>query len=174
MASEQATAGTTMTLDELKAAYPGVLTAYEFVKPSYDWMLARFEAADNRLQALQVFATTLSVAIPGGAKALRPDIRLSDWEFVAAFVMFSLLTVVGLMGRLTGGIALVNPRIHQEKWLRWSEWEFKKNSVYWAAEHFRCNAASIAKKQTASAVMVGLFLVELLFLVTWFGSSSSR
>ncbi|MDO8567691.1 MAG: hypothetical protein Q7R57_03135 [Dehalococcoidales bacterium] len=38
--------------------YPAVELAYEFVKPSYDVMVSRFEAANFRIQNLLTWAIT--------------------------------------------------------------------------------------------------------------------
>src|SRR5262245_8480518 len=89
-----------MTPEQLRAAYPGVLTAFEFVLPSYNWMIARFDAAENRLQAVQVFAVTLTFAFPGAARAINPQISFHDWRFSVSAVLFVVLTAVGLYARV--------------------------------------------------------------------------
>jgi hypothetical protein len=160
-----------MADEELQNKYPGVPTAFEFVLPSYGWMLSRFESADARIQALQVFAATVSIAVPGAVKALNSRIAFSDWRFVLASLLFAALMIVGLFGRLRGGVMLANPRIHQERWLHWNEWEFKKNAVFWAAEHFRVNAIQIQQKSKIAGWMTGLFLVELVLLFAWFATA---
>jgi hypothetical protein len=48
-----------MTEDELESKYPGIKCAYDFVFPSYQWMLARLEGADSRIQTLQTLAIRL-------------------------------------------------------------------------------------------------------------------
>ena len=160
-----------MTRDELQAAYPGVFTAYEFVIPSYGWMITRREAAENRIQSLQVFAATVSISIPGAAKVLVPTIQFSDWRFVLAGLLYVSLMAAGLIARLRGGVVLANPRIHQEKWLHFSEWEFKKNSVFWAAEHFRINSIEIQGKSNVAVWMTATFLGELVLLLAWIATA---
>lgn len=156
-----------MTQDELRATYPGVSTAYEFVVPSYGWMIERLEAAESRIQTLQVFAATVSFGIPGAAKVLSPDIRFADWRFEEAAVLYVIMMGIGLRYRSKGGVMLANPRIHYEQWLHFDEWEFKKTAVEWAGKHFDRNSIEIGRKFMAAVWMTGLFLVELLLLLAW-------
>ena len=159
-----------MTPEQFETNYPGVITAYEFVRPSYDWMLARFEAADNRLRLLQAFAVTATTALLGAFKTANPNLQFTDWRFVVAALLFAALMGVGCFGWLRGGVMLANPRIFQEKWLRYREWEFKKNAVFWSAEHFRLNDQQIKNKSRLTAYMLALLLLELGLLFAWFAT----
>lgn len=157
----------TVQPEHLEKLYPGVFTAYEFVLPSYGWMIARFEAVEDRLQSLQVFVATVSFAIPSAAKAVDSEISFQSWRFVLGALVFIALNVIGLLARHKGGVVLANPRILQEKWLRFDTWEFKKNAVFFAAEHFRQNEIHIRRKAQAAVWMTGLFALELVFLFAW-------
>ena len=154
-----------MTVEQLEKAYPGVLTAYEFVVPSYGWMLTRFEAADNRLQTILTFALTITVVGLGAVRALKPIISFHDWRFIGAVLLFVVLTVVGLIYRVSGGIQLANPSVFFERWTRLEEWEFKKTALEFSGKHFRANLERVRGKATASAWMLGLLAAEVALLV---------
>ncbi len=161
-----------LTPDQLRAAYPGVRYAFEFVIPSYEWMITRFEAAENRVQAMLVFAATVSAAIPGAAKSANPNISFHDWRFLVAAFLFAALLIIGLYARMRGGLHLVNTRVLHDRWLQYDQWEFEKNALFYAAEHFRLNAIAIEGKARAATWMIGLFLGELCLLAGWIVASS--
>ena len=60
--------------EQPETKWPGVNVAFEFVLPSYQWMLARFEAADTRIQTMTVFAATVMLGVP----VLAPAQRVND------------------------------------------------------------------------------------------------
>ena len=72
--------------------YPSVDLAYEFVKPSYDWMLNRFQAIDSKIQGLLTFATAITAAIPVFAKAIH--VNFSSAWFYAAIITYVLFAVL--------------------------------------------------------------------------------
>jgi len=150
------------------AKYPGVFVAYDFVIPSYGWMLARVEAAESRIHILQVFAVSLTFAAPAAAKSLDPAISFTAGRFVIAMVAFVGLMVLGMWGRVDGAVKVADPSKLREQWLHLSEWEFKKNAVWWAGDHFATNRRLVEKKWWIAVWMLGAFLVELLFLFAWF------
>jgi hypothetical protein len=51
--------------------------------------------------------------------------------------------------------------------LHYPEWEFKKNAVAWAGEHFKDNVRVVQKKARTAAWMTAAFTVELLFILAW-------
>ena len=155
------------TSEETKRAYPGVEIGYDFVLPSYDWMLARMDAADARIQTIQNFSITFTLAVPAAAKALNSRIEISDWRFLLAIALFIALSTVGLVDQSSPAIKVVNPNIIFNEWLELDEWEFKKDAIARAGEHFEYNANYLLKKARATAWMTGLFLAELLFLLAW-------
>lgn len=156
-----------MADDETSAVYPGVECAYEFVVPSYGWMLSRLEAAEGRIQGIQTLAATVTFAIPAAAKALHSGIDFVDGRFILAMVCFAALITTGVVVRVRGRVTLVNPSMLYKDWLHFSEWEFKKNAIFFSGKHFEANKAIIDRKSAAAIGMTALFLVELLFLFGW-------
>jgi hypothetical protein len=92
----------TQNIDE-RAAWPAVDSAYDFVVPSYQMVMSRFEAADNRLTALITFASSITLGGPLFAKAVRPGIEFSSPVFWIAMACASLGVVCGVIGRFTEG-----------------------------------------------------------------------
>ena len=113
--------------ENLEAKWPAVDLAYEFVRPSYDWVQRRLEAVDNRVQMLMAFAASITLAIPVLAVSAieEPDFK-SVWVFLA-LANFAVAVVVGAVARLWGGLILVSPKELYQKWLHYSEWEFNPN-----------------------------------------------
>ena len=152
---------------EILKKWPGVDHAYEFVIPSYNWLLARFEAANNRIQTMQAFAASITLAIPITARSLNPDIAFQDWRFLLAVCLAGAVVVVGVIGRQSGNLALVNPAKLWASSLSWGSAEFKKNAIYWAGENFNANNTAIANKWKLANWMMALFCVELLMFLAW-------
>jgi hypothetical protein len=153
--------------NEDEAQFPSVELAYEFVKPSYDWMLSRLEAINTKIQGLLTFATTLTVAMPIFAKAIFDDVDYNSWWFYGAIIGYVLLTVIGIWGIRKGNIRLVHPKNLYDKWLDKSPWEFKKDTIYFAGEDFEDNKKIIEGKSLCRDIMTILLLVEIFSIIVW-------
>ena len=151
-----------------QATWPGVKLAYDFVLPSYQWAITRFEAVDSRIQTLQAFIVTVTLGLPTIATFIVKNIQFTSWWFIMACILAMTAVVIGVIGRSWGGITLVHPNILYEKWLHREEWEFQKDMLYFAAEHFEENASLVNWKGRLITIMTILFLLE----VSW--SSKNR
>jgi hypothetical protein len=156
-----------MTKSDLEAKFPAVGAAYDFVLPSYTFLIARFEAADTRLTTLLTLTATLSLGAPILAGSIRKDISfLSAW-FLAAMVMFLASVILGLVGRVSGRLKLPDPMVIFTKSLHHPEWEFKKNAIAFAGQHFAANSEAILRKGNAAACVAALLVVEIACLICW-------
>ena len=151
----------------LESQYPSVDLAYDFVKPSYDWMITRLEAINSKIQGLLMFSATITVAIPIIAKSTFDNISFSSIWFILAMAVFIYLVVIGILGMRMGSIVLPHPQIIYDKYLYCSHWEFKQRTIYWAGEHFQENKALISKKSSYRDMMTFSLLIELLLIVIW-------
>ncbi len=153
--------------DPNEANYPAVKYAYDFVMPSYQQMASRFDAADNRLTTLLTLITTLTTGAPVFAKAVRPDISLKSPFFISMMVLGIIAAVTGMFGRYSGRIVLTNPHFLFKNTLHESEWEFKKNAVQFAGEHFNQNSATLRRKGELGVWATVALLLEILCYVGW-------
>lgn len=149
--------------------WPSVEIAYEFVKPSYDWMQNRLDAVNTRIEFFLTLSSSVTVAAPIFAKALYTDIEFGAWSFKVAMAVFGLIIATGVWGRIYSGLKLVSPERLYDKWLKWTEWEFKKNAIYWAGKHFKHNASLVNRKANFAIAMGILFALEVVFMVLWIG-----
>ena len=150
-----------------ESRYPSVDLAYEFVKPSYDWMVTRFEAINSKIQGLLTFAATITVAFPIITKAIFSDIAFSSPWFYVATAAFAFLVVTGIVGLRIGSITLLSCKILYDKYLHYSHWKFKQMVIYWAGEHFNENKKLIDKKAYFGDAMTIFLLVEILCICLW-------
>lgn len=90
--------------------WPSVNLAYDFVKPSYDWLQNRLDAVNRRIEFLLTFSASITIAIPIFMKALFVDIHFDSFWFVFAIVIFIITAIVGIVGRIFGGLILVSPQ----------------------------------------------------------------
>lgn len=154
-------------MSENEHAWPGVGQAQAFVLPSYQWMIARTEAADSRLQTLVAFVATVTLAMPTAASALKLTVSFGSFWFVGAMIAASIAVIIGVFFRSSGAVTLADPAILYEKWLHKDTWQFQKDAVYFAGKHFAENKARIETKSRALTWMTGLFMLELAFLLRW-------
>ena len=95
-----------------KKEYPSLELGYQFVFHSYDWMLKRLEAVEDRIQRLLVYGTTITVGFPVVIASLYRDGNLiGGWHGILvllAFAFFLKFMALCLLARLWGKIAFPN------------------------------------------------------------------
>lgn len=163
------TAAVSATSREAQTAqqWPAVDTAYDFVIPSYQLLVTRFEAADTRLTALLTLGSTLTVTVPIFAKNVQSDISFASPFFLLGMALFLLGAVIGIVGRVTGSLALPDPMVIYRKSLHHSEWEFKKNAIYFAGQHFDYSVQAIRYKGNVALCVTVALLLEVVLFVVW-------
>ena len=160
------------TTQSVENSWPSVGLAYDFVKPSYEWLQNRLDAVNSRIEFILTLSSSLTIAAPVFVKALFTDIYFGSCWFVAAIVVFIFTALIGLIGRTFSGLKLISPQKLYDGWLGWSEWEFKKNAIYWAGKHFQFNASLVNKKANFGIAMTTLLVIEVILIVLWVASSS--
>jgi hypothetical protein len=153
-----------------EATWPGVHRAYDFVGPSYALILQRLDAANSHLQTLQAFAASVTLAAPILAASVIKDVDFRSPWFVSALSMLIAVIVIGAVARIWGAVQLITPQMLYDQWLDYTEWEFKKNAVHWAGQHFKANSALVNKKAWAAFGMTVLLLLEMVLLLVWVGT----
>jgi hypothetical protein len=147
--------------------WPAVFRAYDFVIPSYQLMVNRYEAADGRLTQILTLVSTLLFSIPVFAKTIRPQASFSSPLFLSAITLLIGAAVIGIVGRQRGRVRLVNPMVLYDKFLHRTDWEFRKDLLYFAGQDFSDNAIAIDRKGQTAALMTGLTVVALLLSAIW-------
>jgi hypothetical protein len=145
--------------------YPGVDLAYPLAVQSYDLAWKRFDAWDGRLQTLLSMYVTVTLAVPLAAHALNLKFT-SLWFWLAAFAFLGTF-VFGICGRLFGKIIDTDPSSLYKGFLHYSEWEFKKEFLCWAAENHPKNKKTIARKHHIAVIMTACFILEIFFVAFW-------
>lgn len=139
--------------------FPGVKEAFAFVLPSYQMLLSRYEAADNRLNTLLTTAFAVMAAGPVVGRAIDPNIAVDRW-FWASLSSFVLAVAVGLWARLSGAIVVPNPMTLYNEAAHENEWEFKRNALFLAGRHFQKNAETIDRKHLRAVIVTALVAVQ--------------
>ena len=156
-------------LSTSRKRWPSVDLAYGFVLPAYQWAQQRLDAVDSRIQTLQAFAASITIAAPVFAAAIVTDIQFDSIWFVLALGAFGITVVTGAIARAWGTVQIISPQRLYQAWLHLSEWEFKKNAIYWAGEHFETNRTLVNGKGWVPMGMTAAFLAEAVFLLIWIG-----
>jgi hypothetical protein len=155
--------------DAERDEWPAVATAYDFVVPSYQMLMSRFEAADTRLTSLLTLASSLTLGAPILARAVNKDISFVSPFFLIAVLWFVIGSLLGVFGRISGRITLPNPMVFHQTALHESVWTFKKNAVYFAGLAFQANANAIERKGKIALGVTVTLLFEIMCLVVWVG-----
>lgn len=150
-----------------EVTWPGVHLAYDFVSLSYPWILQRLDAVDSRIQTLQAFAASVTLAAPLLAASVVEDVDFRSPCFGLALAAFVAVVVLGAVARVWGNVKLISPQVLYDDWLHYSEWEFKKNAIYFAGQHFETNRSLVNNKSWAGLAMTALLLLEVGLLVAW-------
>jgi len=156
----------------LESQYPSVDLAYEFVKPSYDWMLNRIEAMNSKIQGLLTLATAITAAMPILTKAMFDNVDFKSVWFLGAIAIYVLLTIIGIGGLRKGEVKLIHPKHLYDKWLSDTQWEFRKNVVYFAGQHLEHNKKIVDAKSRLRDIMNWLLLGELIMVFVWIVTAS--
>jgi hypothetical protein len=153
--------------EDAKKAWPAVEAAQAFVIPSYQWMIARVEAADSRIQTLAAFIATVSMAIPTLSRALDPSIPFDSWWFISAMVAAAAAIIIAVIARARGALDLPSPQVLWQESMQLTPWEFQRDALYWAGIAFENNRQLVNNKAEAVAWMSGCFGLELLLFLGW-------
>jgi hypothetical protein len=146
--------------------YPSVKLAYEIALKSYDWAIQRLNAMDDRTDKLLVWISSITlgtVALVGGRKI---SDGVFDWWFVIAIAIFMSIVCFGLYIRQHGALTIIDPK-KTYNLLHKSEWNFQKDTIYFAGEHLEKNIGLVNKKADYTTYMIYLFLAEIAALVAW-------
>ena len=154
-----------LSLEQLKENYPGVDLAYNLAVSAYDVVSKRLDAVDNRLQTILTLGIAVSLPILPLASAKNIPFR-SLWFYVAALAFVAAI-VTAVIGRVRGRVIALHPATLYEKWLHYSEWEFKKNFIHFAGEHFEANRQLVDRRNTLTVWASILFLAEALAVAVW-------
>ena len=155
-------------IDE-ESAWPGVEFAYDFVVPSYDWALRRYEASNGRLQNVVALTLTVTTAVPILSRFVAPDADILSPLFLAAVSIAAMVVIGGALSVSLGELALASPaRLFQEH-LGAGRWEFKKNQIYWAGQHLEANIRQVNRKVRVAFALTVAFSAEIGLLIAWLG-----
>lgn len=145
--------------------YPGVDLAYELALASYETAQKRLDVLDNRLETLIALGATVSLAVP--LIASEKNISFNSIWFYGAVVAFLLAMIVGITARLRGYLKLLHPAVLYDEFLPYPEWEFKKNIIFFAGQHYEENIRLVNRRGRLAVWAAILFLVEMIFVVVW-------
>lgn len=158
MVADKETAGT---------EWPGLAPAQHIVVPSYQWMLTRLEAVDGRIQTLMTLVSIVTIGLPAASRAVGSGRSFESVWFVLAMVLAAVSIGLGASARMRGFIVLPDPMVLYKTSLHLQEWEFQRDALYFAGEHFAKNRATVEGKHTALIWMTWTFFAELVCLLGW-------
>ena len=156
-----------MTTNDSETIYPSVDTAYEFVRPSYEWAQQRLDSVHTRIQTTLGFAAVATFGIPALVTSIAPGAEFSSPWFLSAIGLFAAVTLVGILSMSLGSLEIVSPKRLYETWLHYEPWEFRKNALYWAGNHYERNRTIINRKGYALIGLVVLFSTEGALFIVW-------
>ena len=144
--------------------------AYEFVQPSYELILRRLEAVEDRIQRLMVFVVTFTVGFPLVVFSSKDDVTTPVFPLVVALVVSVVSIFLLMWARRRGTVTVVGLRefVDDDAWFDLCEAEFMRQMLHFAAGHCEKNRKLIDSKSLTADVAVFVFLVEMGLLGLWF------
>jgi hypothetical protein len=147
--------------------YPSVNLAYEITLRSYDLAIKRADFIDDAIDKLIVWSTGLNLGIITLVLTKTNTGCLNNCFFYYAMAMFSITIILGYVAKLAGWLRTQNPRVLLESWLHKTEWEFKKDIIYFGSDHFEKNMAYVKRKAKFLGYATLIFLLEMVVLGLW-------
>lgn len=147
--------------------------AYDVGIQSYEWMLRRLEAVEDRIQRLMVFATTLTAAVPLIVVGLRKESDgnlLAGWAgvwIILALITYAFFVIVSIVARQWGGVAFPNVGKLPKEWLNQPKGEFVHMVIRTVGEHHSKNSQLVERKSLVADIAVGIFVVEGMWWGFW-------
>jgi hypothetical protein len=151
--------------ESISGLFPSVELAYPIAVASYESIIKRIDALENRTQTMMAFAATLTVAIPAMTAGRGLTFR-SGW-FITALVLFAVANVIGVVSRLRGDLLLLSPKVLFDNYLVCSDWEFKKETIFWAGNNFSHNNTLLLQRHRLVVWMNIIFSLEAVALAVW-------
>jgi|SRR5581483_1863520 len=156
-----------MTVPATEAKYPAVHPAFSIAIASYDLAVKRWDAWEGRIQTLLAFVTAIGLGVPAVIHNSLAQAKFSSSWFILALLAFLAAVVIGIYARFIKGLHVVDPKRLYNGWLHFSDWEFKKNYIYFAGEHFDLNMKAIGVKRKLAFWMLACFLIGIICLTIW-------
>jgi len=155
--------------DGLAGEYPSLDLAYDYVRPSYDLLSRRLDAAENRGRAVLTFASTLTFAMPLlTANLLGSGVRhLDSTWFLLAIAAFAGIIVCGVILSTGVDFRLPSPKKLYEEHMDVPPDQFKVNQLYYAAEDFVSNRRLVARLSWTTSIAAILLLLEAAAFAMW-------
>lgn len=145
--------------------FPSVELAYPIAVDSYEVAMKRLDLMDGRLQTLLTVIVTFFAAFVTVGNYQKAD--FSSWLFGISVLIFFGNVTTGIYARLSGTVKLLNPESLRLDWLADTEWEFKRNMIYFASKSFTENMSEANRKwQYSIGLSFGLFL-QAMFQLAW-------
>jgi hypothetical protein len=144
-----------------------VTTAYDLVRPSYEFLERRYESVQNRARGFLTVATALMVGTPTLAKAAiaQPDFS-SPW-FVIGLAFLVLSSVVALVVQIGQWLRFVDLARVYEQTLRMTDWQFRRQMLETAKNDLQENRKRVSREGIAADVAGGLVLLGALSMAVW-------
>lgn len=154
-----------------KEQWPAVDAAFQYVFPSYQLLVTRFEAADSRLTAVMTTLSAFALGAPTFANSIGNTVDYKAVPFWIGISIFTVGTIYGLVARAKGKLLLPDPMAIHDKSLHRSEESFKRTQLYFAGMDFDANANEILRKSRIANHLTVALVCEVFAFIWWLAIS---
>lgn len=147
--------------------FPAVNLVYDITLKSYEIHENRLNEVNGGLERLITWISSITIGAIALIKGTIPQIDLHDNLLYIALVLFLISIVIGIIARFSGFLQLISPAKLKEKWLGFSEYEFKIKMIVKSAEYYTENLRLINIKGLAITIVSWIFLGEMLMILIW-------
>lgn len=147
--------------------YPSVDLGYEIAKESYRVASQRFDVVNNGIDRTLTWMLSFNLGFIAIIYKDAHALELKSWWFYSAMIVFLLSVVLGLSTKYKRLAITRSPKVIFEEWLHKTEWEFKKDSIYYAGKNYINNKRVIDRNGVISDLIIFLFLIEIILMAVW-------
>lgn len=147
--------------------WPAVALAYEFVRPSYDIMLKRFEIVEGRIRALLTLTASLTFGAPVFATAALGTMPFTSLSLQLALTCAAYVLVAGCLASVGRRVDVPNPGLLHDAAMRVPVWDFQRVALQAASDAWQGNRRRLEWKAILGDTMAVALLLELGLMVLW-------
>jgi hypothetical protein len=141
-----------------------VAVVFGFVQPMYDMLERRYVAMEARIQQVLGLSIAVSLAVIAFLSARNQSLEVSI-PIILAFIVQGLLILIRMITIGLGRIKAFGIEYAMNYGLTMTEEEFKRKALGWAVCDIKRNVKLIDNKGTIPLIMVGLLIIQAIFLL---------
>lgn len=150
-----------------KEKFPSVDLGYDVAMGSYRTTFQRFDIIKNGIDRTLTWMLSFNLGLIVILADKSEKVQFHSWWFYSAILLFFIAFIMGMSAKVKKLKAIRSPKVIFEKWLKKTEWQFKKDSIFFAGQNYDTNKRINDYNGIISDCIIGLFMLEIILLALW-------